>query len=175
LDMDILALTNIAKNIIGKDKEFMEKQLGLDIKNASGNDLLLGHYLEGMDATGAVNTSYTPNNKVAGDKIMSWLQGDYTSNKPFEGEATQQRYLFSDYATGLDKNGTIRSDPKAGIKLKFKSQEDPNNPGQRIVTEVKIAINPRDASNGSAPLAVKGTLNTGDSDISWAGNSTFTW
>lgn len=177
LDMDILALTNIAKNIIGRNKEFMEKQLGLDIIKASGSDLLLGHYLEGMDATGAVNTSYTPNNKVAGDKIMSWLQGDYTSNKPFEGEATQQRYLFSDYAIGLKSNGELRTGDnlKDGIKLKFRSQEDPNNPGQRIVTEVKIAINPKDGQNGSAPLAVKATLNTDNSDVSWAGNSTFTW
>lgn len=179
LDMDIVALTNLAKNIIGKDAEFMLNELGLNITGDVNKDLLIGHYLEGTDATGAVQSSYTPNKDTksinAGDKIMSWLQGDYTSNQAFEGEATQQRYLFSDYATGLDKNGTIRKDPKAGIKLKFKSQDDPNNPGQKIVTEVKIAINPRDANNGSAPLAVKATLNTDNSDVSWAGNSTFTW
>ena len=164
LDMDIVALTNIVKNIIGKDLNYIKEQLGL----SSASNALLGHYLEGLDATGAVKTSYTPNkdNKIEGDKIMSWMQGDYTSDQAFEGEATQQRYLFSDYAIGLDKNGQLRSDPKAGIKLWFTPTTDPNT-GKQIITYARVSINPADSNNGSAPLSVQATLNTSNSDVSW--------
>ena len=163
LDMDILALTNIAKNIIGKDLDYIKAQLGFSSKT---DNALLGHYLEGLDATGAINSSYTANTQnKAGDKIMSWMQGDYTSNQAFEGEATQKRYLFSDYAIGLDTSGNLRSDPRAGIKLWFNTGTD--SEGKTIVTSVRVAINPADTKNGSGPLSVQGTLNTGNNDISW--------
>jgi len=170
LDMDIVALTNLAKNIIGKDLDYIREQLGLSSTATSASNFLLGHYLEGMDATGAVQTSYTPNiekNKInAGDKIMSWLQGDYTSDQAFEGEATQKRYLFSDYAIGLDTNGNLRKDPRAGIKLWFDSKPDPNDSSKRIITNVEIKINPLDSSGGSGPLAIKGTLDS-TGNINW--------
>ena len=172
LDMDIVALTNLAKNIIGKDLSYIQEQLGLSSTTTSVSNTLFGHYLEGMDATGAVKSSYTPNsekNKInAGDKIMSWLQGDYTSDQAFEGEATQKRYLFSDYAIGLDTNGQLRKDPRAGIKLWFDSTPDPNDSSKRIITSVEIKINPLDSAGGSGPLAIKGTLDTSNSDTSWS-------
>ena len=175
LDMDILALTNIAKHIIGKDKDFLETELGYTWDNK--DNILIVHYWEGsskspytysaaeLDSADAVNSFYIANNK-AGDKIMSWLQGDYSSDQAFDGAGS--RYLFSDYAIGLKSNGQMRTGDnlKDGLKLYYKTGFDPAT-NKRIVTEVTVRINPADSNNGSAPLSVTGTLVPSNNAITW--------
>lgn len=177
LDMDILALTLIAKNILGKDKAFLETELGYTANSVGSNGNLLGHYWEGtskspytyttadLDSPDAVNSFFKANTK-AGDKIMSWLQGDYSSNQAFNGEGS--RYLFSDYAIGLKSDGKTRTGEnlKDGIKIKYNTAIDPST-NKRIVTEVTIAINPGDINNGSAPLSVTGKLKPSNNAITW--------
>lgn len=178
LDMDILALTNIAKNIIGKDTDFLKNELGYTWENK--DNILLGHYWEGsskspytystaeLDSADAVNSFYVVNKDYpkAGDKIMSWLQGDYSSDQAFDGAGS--RYLFSDYAIGLKSNGQMRTGDnlKDGLKLYYKTGFDPAT-NKRIVTEVTVRINPADSNNGSAPLSVTGTLVPSNNAITW--------
>lgn len=177
LDMDILALTLIAKNILGKDKAFLETELGYTANSVGGNGNLLGHYWEGtskspytyttadLDSPDAVNSFFKANTK-AGDKIMSWLQGNYSSDQAFNGEGS--RYLFSDYAIGLKSDGKTRTGEnlKDGIKIKYNTAIDPST-NKRIVTEVTILINPGDINNGSAPLSVTGKLVPSNNAITW--------
>ena len=176
LDMDIIALTFIAQHILGQDMDFLETELGY--KDNSKSNLLLGHYWEGnskapytystadLDSADAVNSFYKANNTKAGEKIMSWLQGNYSSDEAFNGEGS--RYLFSDYAIGLRTDGKMRTGDnlKDGIKLAYNTGIDPST-NKRIVTKVTIEINPGDKNNGSEPLAVTGTLVPSNKAITW--------
>lgn len=158
LDMDLVALSALVGGMIGKDLDDTKKKLNLNSSNPS--NYLLGHYKEGTnpDNNDSVSSSYSAKNNT-NDIVMNWLQGDYDSNKAFEGEATQQRYLFSDYATTHEN----------GIKLWFTTSPnpDPNQSGKRIITDVTVKINPLDAANGSGPLVVHASYNIDNSTISW--------
>ena len=138
LKVDREALRNLANWFAGKDKDFLEQQLGI----TGGSNILLGHYEEGEDGNGHVTFTYKPYTgntagKTAGDKVINWLQGDYDCTNEIDHS---QRYLFSDYATRNED----------GIKVWFTIDS-----GTSKITQVKVGINPAQAANGgSGPLQI---------------------
>ena len=151
LEVDVEALTNLANYFVSnndriRDIAFLKQQLGVE----GGSGLLLGHYEEHTDGTGLVTATYKPNNNTvgntAGDKVIHWLQGDYDYTSTQSGtQEYSQRLFFSDYATTHED----------GIKISFKTGQDPNDSSRTIVKEVTVQINPAQAATGgSGPLCV---------------------
>ena len=148
LKADQLALANIARFFLGKNKKFVSALLNaITSAGLSGNnkEILLGHFIK--NAQGKTDFSYDNLNQNSENvHLFNWIQGDYESTTNNNSE--HLNFLFSDY---IINNYYINgSNDTAGLKIKMQYDQSDKVADNWTVKTVRLVIDPRSHSNGES-------------------------